>query len=308
MALGEEDRRSRRAASMAEGACALRAAGAMERDERLRCPDHMASRFVTWGPKLTAVVKVPGLRRLLPRVADRILPGGYRYEIGRVKHMDAALLVEVRRGARQVVMLGAGFDTRPYRFADELAGTSVFEVDHPVTAREKKERVRTVLGGLPNHVSYVEVDLTRDDLGERLEAAGYAPTVPAVFVWSGVSVYVTEDTVRAVLGFVGRQAPGSSIVFDYCWREMIEGDDSFYGAAHLRRLAEQMGEPLVFGIPRGHAAEFLSEHGLDLEDDIEPEELKRRYLTGSDGRLAGEPYGFGSIALARVLGSRVKAV
>ena len=186
--MGEGDRRSQRAASMAEGACALRAAGAMEKAEWLRCPDHMAGRFVTWGPKLTAAVKVPALRRLLPLVAERSLPGGYWYEIGRVKHMDAALLAEVHRGARQVVVLGAGFDTRPYRFADELAGTSVFEVDHPVTAREKKKRVRTALGGLPNHVSYVEVDFTREHLGKRLEAAGYASTVPAVFVWSGVSV------------------------------------------------------------------------------------------------------------------------
>ena len=105
-----------------------------------------------------------------------------------------------------------------------------------------------------------------------------------------------------MLGFVGRQAPGSSIVFDYCWREMIEGDDSFYGAAQLRRLAERMGEPLVFGILRGRAAEFLSEHGLELKDEVDAEELKRRYLTGPDGRLAGEPYGFGSIALARVPG------
>jgi methyltransferase (TIGR00027 family) len=303
MALGR-DRRSRQAASTAEGACALRAAGAAEPDQQLRCPDHMAAGFITWGLKMSALSKVPGLRRLTPRLVERIIPGGYLYEIGRTKHMDAVLLEEVEGGVRQAVILGAGFDTRPYRLAELLEGVAMFEVDHPLTAAVKRQRVERVLGWLPDHVTYVEVDFTRDDLAERLEAGGYDASVPATFVWSGVCMYVPEEGVRAVLSFVGSQAPGSSIVFDYCWREMIEGDDSFYGARELRALTERMDEPLVFGILRDGVEEFLREHSLELEQDIDPDEFKRRYLTLSDGSLAGEPYGFGSIARARVPGRR----
>jgi hypothetical protein len=62
----------------------------------------------------------------------------------------------------------------------------------------------------------------------------------------------------------------------------------------------QGGEPLTFGIPQGTGARFVAERGLQLVSDLPPEELRARYLVRSDGRLAGEPYGFVSIAHARV--------
>jgi methyltransferase (TIGR00027 family) len=296
----EESKRARIAATTAEGAAALRAAGAAERDPALRCPDELAREFVSWAPRLTSFAKVPLLRGFFPRVAERILPGGYWFEIGRTKHMDAVLLAELDSGVGQVVLLGAGFDSRPYRFADRLREVAVFEVDHPVTAAMKREKLMRIFGRVPEHVAYVEVDFTRDDLGERLRSAGFEPELPAFLVWSGVTPYVPEPGVRAVLDYLASLAPGTSIVFDYCFREMIEGDDGYHGAAELRRRVAQIGEPLVFGIPEGTAALFLAEHGLKLESELDPEEFVRRYLTRTDGTVAGKPYGFGAIAHARV--------
>jgi methyltransferase (TIGR00027 family) len=128
------------ARSTAEGAAALRAAGALIRDPELRGPDHLAGRFIAPGPRMTALIKVPGLRRLAFRVIERTLPGGVWFEIARTRGMDDFLREEVMGGARQVVILGAGFDSRAYRMADVLAGTVVYEVDHPVTSALKRSR------------------------------------------------------------------------------------------------------------------------------------------------------------------------
>ena len=89
----------RLAASTAEGAAALRAAGARERDRRVRGPDRLAERLVPGGLRLTALVKVPLLRAAAPRLAERIMPGSYWYEIARVRHMDALLRTELEAGA-----------------------------------------------------------------------------------------------------------------------------------------------------------------------------------------------------------------
>jgi methyltransferase (TIGR00027 family) len=288
------------AASTAEAAAAIRAAGTTERDSTLRGPDDLAARFVGNHAKLTALVKVPLLRRLAPRLAERLVPGSFWFELARVKHMDALLRAEIAAGARQLVILGAGFDTRAHRFAEQLADVVTFEVDHPITAALKRARVEEVFGRLPAHVRYVELDFNRGDLGAALRAAGYCADLRTFVIWSGVTAYLEPLGVDAVLRWFAGTAPDSSIVFDYAFREAVDGDDSFHGAAPLRHRVAEGGEPLKFGIPQGAAAGFLAERGLELVSDLPPEELRARYLVRSDGRLAGRPYGFVSIAHARV--------
>ena len=303
-----EARGTRLALSTAEAAAALRAAGAAARDELVRGPDRLAARFVETGPRLTAIVKVPLLRRLAPHVAERMLPGSYWFEMARVKHMDGVLRREIAAGARQLVILGAGFDSRAYRFADRLAKIPTFEVDHPVTASAKRARVRRIFGGLPGHVRYVDADLSvRGELETRLAIAGYRRELRTLVIWSGVTPYIPEDGVDAVLRWLAESAaPGSSIVFDYAYREAVDGTGFFYGAPQLRRRVAEGGEPLRFGIRRDSLLRFVAARGLELVSDLGPEQLEGRYLVRR-GRLAGRPYGFVAIAHARVPSVALKA-
>ena len=294
MGLGE-DQGSVLARSTAEGAAALRAAGATVADPEVRNPDYLAPKFIAPGLKGTAIVKVPLLRRLAPRIFETILPGGMWFETARTRHMDAVLRAEVEAGAHQVVILGAGLDSRAYRLRDELATASVFEVDHPVTAAVKRERLEAVFGGRPDHVAYVEIDLDREDLAERLAESGFNPAARTIVLWSGVVPYLEEEGVAASLRwFASGTGPGSAICFDYLWQEVVDGDDSYYGAKQLRQRVEAGGEPFRFGIPRGRTAEFVEQFGLVLEEDLGPEDAQERILHG-----AGRPYGFGGMALVR---------
>lgn len=292
---------TRLALSTAEAAAALRAAGAAARDELVRGPDRLAARFVETAPRLTSMVKVPLLRRLAPRVAETLLPGSYWFEIARVKHMDGVLRKELAAGTQQVVILGAGFDSRAYRFAERLAGIPTFEVDHPATASVKRARVHAIFGALPPHVRYVDVDLNvNGQLEERLRAAGYRRELRTLVIWSGVTPYMGAEGVDAVLlWLLHNAAPGSSIVFDYAYREAVEGTTYFYGAPQLLQRVAEGGEPLRFGVARGEIAAFVAARGLELLADLGPEQLERRYLVRRE-RLAGRPYGFVAIAHARV--------
>jgi len=294
MALGDAAK-SRMARSTAEGACALRAAGRTLRDPELRNPDYLAAAFIAPGLKATALVKVPLIDRLAPGVFERILPGSLWFELARTQHMDEVLLREVGEGATQVVFLGAGLDSRSYRFRDELARTALFEVDHPVTAAVKAERLEAIFGGMPEHVSYVHVDFNSEHVGERLAAHGFDSSARSVVLWSGVTPYLEpEGVAESMRWFASGTGPGTAICFDYLWKEMLDGDDSFHGAAELRKRVASGGEPFKFGIPRGKTREFVEEFGLELEEDLGPQDAQERLLRG-----AGEPYGFGGLALAR---------
>jgi O-methyltransferase involved in polyketide biosynthesis len=145
----------------------------------------------------------------------------------------------------------------------------------------------------------VEADLNAGGLAAALDAAGHREDARSVVLWSGVSPYLGAHGVRGVLRWVARHtAPGSGLVFDYVFREALDGA-WFYGAPQLRRRVAATGEPLVFGIPRGSCAELLAAHGLSLLSDDGPDELERRHLLNGE-RPAGRPYGFVSIAHARV--------
>ena len=299
----EQTTRARTARNTAEAFASLRAAGSSVRDQKVRNPDHLASRFIALGPRLTTLVKVPALRPLARRTAERVSPGAYYYELARVKHIDRVLSEELDAGIGQLVILGAGFDTRAYRFADRLSSTRVFELDHPVTAALKQARVRKVFGVLPEHVTYVSADLEQEDLSAALAHAGYERGGQTLFIWSGVSFYLSAEAVDSVLAFVrAGSAPGSSIVFDYHYRGFTDGTRNYYGSTEGRRRVEELGEPCVFGIEEGGVSMLLSRHRLELLSDLGPAELERRYLIRSDGSLDGRPFGFISIAHARLPG------
>jgi methyltransferase (TIGR00027 family) len=296
----EEAGRGRLTRSTAEGAALLRAAGHLVGDARVRGPDDLAARFIAPALSPVSLVKVPLLNRLAPHLVERVLPGGIWFEVARTRGFDDLVAEEVEDGARQVVLLGAGLDSRPYRMAAELAGTTVWEVDHPITAAYKRERVAAVIGEPPANVRYAEVDFEREDLGEALAAAGHDPAARSVVVWSGVTPYLDDDAVAATLRWFAGLAPGSVIGFDYVFREVIEGRWRSRRSDRLGRLVAAQGEPFRWGIPRGESEAYLQGFGLELVEDVGPSEAARRYLLRADGTPAGEMWRFGGFARARV--------
>jgi methyltransferase (TIGR00027 family) len=289
------------ASNTAETQAALRAAGAAARDPMLRNPDSMAAGFVTAQARLQTLAKVPGARRLVPLLAERLAPGSYHYETARVKHMDAILEAEQRHGLDQLVILGAGYDSRAHRFADVLRDVRVFEVDLPAMSAIKQRKVARLGAGAPGHVTYVGADLLGPDVEQSLRPHGYDPDGATLLIVSGVMPYLPDWAAARLLAFAARHTSSrSSILFDYVFREMIEGDDSALGAKQVRARLAALGEPLRSGVPAGGAAQFVEAFGLMLVSDLQPSDLADRYLRRSDGTLAGRPYGFSAVAHARV--------
>jgi len=300
MALDERGASRLSTASTAEGAALQRAIGTQDRDPAVRNPDHLAIEFVGGGLRLPAFVKVPGLRRLGPRILERIVPGSLAFEVARTKHLDTVVREEVAAGIAQLVFLGAGYETRPYRLQTELAPVAIYEVDIPAMSEIKQRKIAQIVGPPPPNVTYVQIDFTREDLGERLAAHGHDTGRPTLYVWSGVAPYLPPEAVAAVLDFVGGHAsPETSIVFDYLHQEVLDGERP-YGAEQLMTAVEKMGEPFRFGIPRGGTAAFLAAHGLRLESDLGAAEAVPRYLTRADGSTLGPMWEFGGFAHARV--------
>ena len=210
---------------------------------------------------------------------ERRFAGHHYYVIARTRYLDDLLPEQLARGAEQLVILGAGYDSRPYRFADRLGGVQVFEVDHPATSAAKQAKVRDIFGDIPANVAYVAVDFTVDNFADKLLACGYRTTRPTVFLWEGVTPYLDLAAVDGVLGFVTASAPaGSAIVFDYILRSVVQGTCTLRGAANEFAKMSHTSEPLSFGIDEGQAPAFLASRGFQNVVDVGTQELTGRYF------------------------------
>lgn len=244
--------------------------------ERICC-DPLAERFL--GPKYRMLLWGRPFRDLVERLIERRFAGHHYYVIARTRYFDDLVQECLARGAEQLVILGAGYDSRPYRFADRLAGVQVFEVDHPATSTAKQAKVRESIGDIPANVAYVAVDFTVDNFADKLLACGYRVTRPTVFLWEGVTPYLDLAAVEGVLSFVTTSAgPGSAIVFDYILRSVVEGTCTLPGAANEFAKMSRTSEPLSFGIDEGQAPEFLAARGFQNVVDVGAQELASRYF------------------------------
>ena len=292
----------RKASYTADAACAARAHGALHPDARLRNPDSLAGRIV--GMPFRMGLWWPFRDRFAVEY-ERRAPGVYYHHQARTKRFDGIWSDELAAGTTQFAVLGAGFDTRAYRFADRLKGARVFEVDHPLTSAEKQRRLRRVVEAKPTHVTYVPVDFVKEKVEERLAASGFDAKRRTLFLWEGVTPYLTAEAVDATLALVGSTAEGSSIVFDYISRSALDAPSEDL----KKQLAagEKYGEPYQFGVDLVALPALLARHGLALESNCDAEEMLKRYLVGTDGEVWGRPCAVLAIAHARVGGSPARA-
>jgi methyltransferase (TIGR00027 family) len=208
-------------------------------------------------------------------------PGVNGFLVVRERYIDDMLQNSIDKGLQQLVILGAGYDSRPYRF--NLPGVKTFEVDHPLTQADKLEKLRRVFGQIPQHVTFVPVDFNTQTLSERLFSSGYDPSLKSLFIWQGVTMYLTHAAVDATLAFIVKNAaPGSALVFDYLYQAVLDEVQKQSEVRNMRRYRFLTGEGLTFGIPSGTAEAFLRERGYREAKDITSEELKAAYFTGKN--------------------------
>lgn len=275
---------------------ALRAFGAREPDASVRNPDVLAGRLIT-AADLQLIAEHPISHSLNENYSkarrDVEVRGMSNLIIIRTRFIDDEMKRALERGATQVVILGAGFDTRAYRFAELLGEKKVFEVDYRSTQELKKRRLEAVLSAIPSRVRFVEIDFKTDILRDVLIAAGYQPAEKTFFIWEGVSMYLSEQAVRdTLLTIANHSAPGSGLVMDFAGQAMIDVLKDFPNLPQ-HKYTTAWGEPWIFGLPDAREREFFRECGLELRETLSyfGREAAQRYLTCADGTRLGSVRG-----------------
>jgi len=211
---------------------------------------------------------------------------GRLFTAARSRIAEDALSAAVERGLRQIVILGAGFDTLALRNPHSALAIRIYEVDHPATQAGKRERLAETQIEVPPWLVFVPVDFERDDLGEKLAAAGFQQCSPAFFTWLGVVPYLTPDAIDRTLDYMA-SVQSSEVVFDY-----LEPPEAF--SEELRQIEQErakqlkkMGERSLSRFEPSGIAAILRSHGLSAIEDIDYQEIASRFGRAVQGLAPG---------------------
>ena len=239
------------------------------RDHRqiLRGPDHFAYIFLDIESR--ELLESKDKRRWA--IENLVTSPVYGYFLSRTNWFDYEFKEACRRNMSQIVMLGAGYDTRAIRFRDHLKTTKVFEVDIASLLNHKAERLAAASVSSISNLCYVSIDLETDSLLEKLQTAGFDTNQKTLFFWEGGSYYQSKDCIRSLLSFFkDYAAPGSSVVFDALKEELPPAFPE---------------EPYRFSLSPEDAPSFFDQYDMKIKNLILGDEMVSKYLTDRNGKV-----------------------
>lgn len=209
--------------------------------------------------------------------SDKVSPGTNGGLICRIRYIDESLVSAVNEGYEVVVNLGGGYDTRCLRI-DNIGQVKYYHIDQPEVIEAFKSRMSKMEGGIPNNITFVPIDFNRQSLSEELEKVGYDKEKRTIFIWEGVSQYLTEDAIEDMLKFVASTRAENRMVFTYVVKEYLDNPKSYPKYENILRLIEKSGIKWLSGISPDNLSDYLGKIGLKLIEDVGDKEYQERYL------------------------------
>ncbi|MCP4747873.1 MAG: SAM-dependent methyltransferase [Desulfobacteraceae bacterium] len=229
-----------------------------------------------------------------------LFPGLCNSIIARTRFIDDCLTEAMDSGIRQLVVLGAGYDTRALRFEALKDNVTIFELDHPATQKVKLERIAKYVKKDLSHVRYIPFDFNKDALDEKLLANGYKRHMSALFIWEGVTYYMTGSAVdKTLCAIVHTSVPVNTLVFDYFPSSVANGTACKVEDILLREELKYIGEEIHFGIEPDQIFDFMNKRGFKVDKNLTSDDYKKIYFKGvNEKRVVSDIFLFAQASIS----------
>ncbi|MGK2853775.1 MAG: SAM-dependent methyltransferase [Microbacteriaceae bacterium] len=283
------------AAQTAFGPMVLAAVEHNEAPGRRLVDDDLAAAFLPAGLRtLVRLTRAGLLRTAMIAASDRSGPGLWASITCRKRFIDERISDPVNE-IDAVVILGAGLDTRGYRIA-RYSELPVFELDQRVNIERKTATVERVLGAVPASVRLVSVDFERDDVLAALVAAGFRDNGRTLFIWEGVTQYLTPEAVHGMFEQLRQVEPGSRLIFTYIRQDFIDGTN-LYGAEAVYRKFRRRSQIWRSGFVPEHVEEMLRRYGWRLFEQVGPSYYRDLYIRPTGRKISASPIEWAALAV-----------
>ncbi len=264
-------------------AAAFRAVAHREFANSIFGSDDLARHFIP--PFQKFLIKFKTIRNLGIKRHNKYTPGGFAYVVARTAFFDRIFVEAVKSGTTQIVLVGAGYDTRAYRYANLCADCKVIELDIETTQARKKHCLERAGIAIPGNITFAPINFNRDSLSNILLNAGYDASEKTLFLWEGVSMYLEKEAVNAMLQFVSAcRHQESLIVFDYIASIRAEDVHSHYGVKTWQETWRKyrQAEPFKFDIDETRIKSFLRDRGLNMQSHWLSVDIENQFLPYSN--------------------------
>ena len=268
----EQTRIDEQASKTALWTTLMRAFSHESEPSKIGCADRLARIFLL-PDQLAALEDRENRQRYME---EFFVIGVYEYVTARTHIFDAFFTEALAGDFEQIVLLGAGYDSRSVRFERDLGPVQIFEVDAPKTQERKKDCLTRAGCSLAEGVRYVPLNFNTGSLASALEDAGFDPGKKTFFSWEGVTFYLRPEAVAATLDYIkAHAAPGSVAAFDFI--ELWPGIFESYGVKELIAFnrRHQSGESgNNFAIEQGTLSDFLGSKGFEITEFFTTEDIE----------------------------------
>jgi methyltransferase (TIGR00027 family) len=188
----------------------------------------------------------------------------------RSRFAEDRLAAAVLRGVTQYICLGAGFDTFALRQPVWAQPLRILEVDHAGTQAAKRAQLAAAGLAMPENADLASIDFEGESLRDGLLRYQVSLDAPTFFSWLGVTMYLKDDAIDAVLRSVAAFPVGSEIVLTFA----PPGDSS----SPLAQRAAEAGEPWMSYFTPDALEAKLHGAGFSHVEFLSPEEAEVRYF------------------------------
>ena len=217
------------------------------------------------------------VRRYVQKAIHKKIPGAFSSGIARTRYIDDLLKQSIQNNIQQVIILGAGFDTRALRL-ECLKTIPVIEIDHPNTSRKKTTTLNKLMDHLPGHIRYWQIDFNKESLNELATRENLDFSIPTTIIWEGVTNYLDEQAINNTFAFAKQFATGSYIIFTYVHKDVLEAPQNFFGAAQLLKDLDAIEERWTFGFNPEKLSAYLQQYNYVLLEDFGATHYRDKYL------------------------------
>lgn len=247
------------------------------------CSDPFAVSFLP--PEWAALLKDIDQLKAVMEPKAKEFPGINGAVVCRVRFIDDILLEALKQGAKQVVIIGAGYDSRAFRFEGYMDSVTVFELDHPITQQDKLHKLDKNLKEKTSHISYISLDLAQEKLLERLTENGYDPCEKSIFIMEGLVPYIYLNVFEDILRLISAKgAVKNSVVFDYLPPSVVDGTSDLTEGKNMYKEVKISGEDFKLGFEPQELERLFQKYDFQVLENINAPDLRETYFHGSSSQ------------------------
>ena len=220
----------------------------------------------------------------------RIAPKGiYEYVIARTKYIDEIFTKAIEEKYTQILIFGAGFDSRGIRLLSPESNVTLFELESQHTQNAKINQLKKRKISVPKKVIFIPIDFNKESIEEKLDQAGFQRGKKSLFILEGLIMYLDDAAVESTFELIKNYAGSDSLlVFDTIYASVLREEHLYYGEEEIYATVKNAEEKWTFGIERKDIQSFLQKRGFQLLEQLNSQSLEQKYFTNEKCELIGK--------------------